>query len=306
MDIAHATSTIQALIDPHEDFAVIAEGFGFTEGPVWQPSGGRLSFSDLHRDARWSWTAENGLCVVAQPSFKVNGATLDRDGHILLCEHASSSVVRMLAPAVREAVAFNFEGTYLNSPNDVIVRSDGSVWFTDSNYGRWDHLVGVARPFELGFQGVYRVPAGGGPCALVVERAEFQQPNGLCFSPDESPLYVSDLDNVKKFTIHDDGTLSAATILHHGMGSSDENYRGSPDGMRCDELGNIWVAARDGIWVIDPAGQLLGIIETPEICANLTWGGVDGRTLYTSTSTTVRAVRTRVRPAVWPLPGGAR
>jgi gluconolactonase len=180
------------------------------------------------------------------------------------------------------------------------------VWFTDSNYGRWDHPVGVARPFELGFQGVYRVPAGDGPCALVVDRDEFEQPNGLCFSPDESTLYVSDLDHVKKFTIHDDGTLSAATIFHEHMGSGDGEYHGNPDGMRCDEHGNIWVAARDGIWVIDPAGQLLGILETPEICANLTWGGADGRTLYACTSTTVRSVRTRVRPAIWPVPGGAR
>ena len=293
IELLHATDRLRELLDPDADFETIASGFVFTEGPAWQPATSTLTFSDLRGDARWSWRADRGARLEARPAWKVNGATVDLDGSILLCEHVSSSVVRVRADGAREVVAFHFEGTYLNSPNDVVVRSDGSVWFTDSNYGRWKHVVGVERPFELGFQGVYRVPPGGGDTELVVARDEFEQPNGLCFSPDESVLYVDDVDDLKAFDVRSDGTLGPARIVCSGMGSAGAET-GNPDGMRCDEQGNVWVTARDGIWVFDPAGELLGIIRTPEVCANLTWGGDDWRTLFLCTSTTVRTLRTRV------------
>ena len=292
VELLHADDRLRALVDPAEEFTTIASGFAFTEGPAWQPSTSRLSFSDLRGDARWSWTATDGARLEARPAWKVNGATVDLDGSVLLCEHVSSSVVRVRADGAREVVAFHYDGTYLNSPNDVVVKSDGSVWFTDSNYGRWKHVVGVERPFELGFQGVYRVPPGGGPVELVVARDQFAQPNGLCFSPDESVLYVDDVDALTAFDVRPDGTLGPARLVRAGMGGEGET--GNPDGMRCDEQGNLWVTARDGIWVFDPAGELLGIIRTPEVCANLTWGGDDWRTLFLCTSTTVRTLRTIV------------
>ncbi len=293
VELIAPTDRLLELLDPEEELQTIGSGYAFTEGPAWQPATRTLTFSDLRGDARWSWTAERGPRREAHPAFKVNGATVDLDGSVLLCEHVSSSVVRVRADGAREIVAFHFEGTYLNSPNDVVVKSDGSVWFSDSDYGRWKHVVGVERPFELGFRGVYRVPPGGGPTELVVARDEFEQPNGLCFSPDESVLYVDDVDDLKAFDVRADGTLGPARVVRAGMGSPGADT-GNPDGMRCDERGNLWVTARDGIWVFDPAGELLGIVRTPEVCANLTWGGDDWRTLFLCTSTTVRTLRTRV------------
>ncbi len=289
------------LIDPDSEFETLATGFVFTEGPAWRPAEQALYFNDLRADAGFRWSRARGLEPLAHPNFKTNGMTLDHDGSILACEHVTSSVVRRRTDGAQEIVAFHYRGTYLNSPNDVVVKSDGSVWFTDSDYGRWDHPVGVHRPLELGFQGVYRVPPGGGQTELVVDKHEFDQPNGLCFSPDESLLYVDDEHGLKVFEVRPDGTLSAPQTLRDDMGSPN---RGAPDGMRCDELGNIWCTARDGIWVFSPDGGLLGIIETPEICANLSWGDDDWRTLYLCTSTSVRRIRTRVAaaPLARPIP----
>lgn len=285
---------LRELINPDEDIEILASGLVFTEGPAWRAASRELSFNDLRGDARWVWSEAEGARRVAHPNFKANGATAEADGSLLLCEHVTSSVTRVRPDGARELVAFHYEGSYLNSPNDVVVKSDGSVWFTDSDYGRWDHIVGVARPFELGFQGVYRVPPGGGPTRLVAPKDEFSEPNGLCFSPDEKTLYVDDLDELKAFDVRDDGTLGPARLVRGAMGSEDA---GSPDGMRCDELGNVWCTARDGIWIFAPDGELLGIVETPEICANVTWGGDDWRTLFLCTSTTVRRLRTRVAAA---------
>ena len=130
---------------------------------------------------------------MARPNYIGNGMVYEPDGSLLVCEHVTSSVVRIRPNGDRQVVAFHYEGTYLNSPNDVVVKSDGAIYFSDPDYGRWDHAVGVKRPFVLGFHGVYRVPPGGGDVQLVVEQDTFDQPNGLCFSPDESRLYVNDL-----------------------------------------------------------------------------------------------------------------
>lgn len=295
--ISHQGDAIGHLLLPDQDLVVIASGFRFTEGPVWDPERQSLLFSDIQNDTRWRWTEAGGAAIVARPNRIGNGMARSRDGSLLVCEHVTSSVVRELPDGHSQVVAFHHEGTYLNSPNDVVERSDGSVYFTDPDYGRWDHAVGVARPFELGFHGVYLVPPGGGPTQLVVGRDEFDQPNGLCFSPDESVLYINDLEGIRAFDVADDGTLGNGRTFHTGMGDTAIPGNGNPDGMRCDELGNVWCTARGGVWVLDPNGELIGIIETPETSANLTWGGDDWRTLFVCTSTTVRTLRTLVGPA---------
>ena len=132
---------------------------------------------------------------------------------------------------------------------------------------------------------------------LATDRDRFNQPNGLCFSPDESVLYVDDLDGITAFTVAADGTLSDPRIIHSGMGDTSIPGNGNPDGMKCDAEGNIWCTARDGIWILSPVGELLGVIVTPETSANLTWGGDDWRTLFVCTSTTVRTLRTLVASA---------
>ena len=288
---------IQGLLDPAAEFSVIASGFRFTEGPVWLPGDKALIFSDIQDDARWRWTAREGATLIARPNRIGNGMSPSPEGDLLVCEHVSSSVVREFADGSHEIVAFHHRGTYLNSPNDVVARSDGAVFFTDPDYGRWDHPVGVHRRLELGFQGLFFVPPGGGEARLIAHRDEFEQPNGLCFSPDESTLYVNDLKGVRSFDVADDGTLSNRRVLQVDMGDTDVPGRGNPDGMRCDELGNLWVTARGGIWVLRPDGVRLGIIETPETSANLVWGGDDWHTLFVCTSTTVRTLRTLVGPA---------
>ena len=297
VSIPHSTPAIAALVDAREELTTIASGFRFTEGPVWSPRDSSLLFSDIQADTRWRWTAETGAVIVARPNRIGNGMAIEPGGALLVCEHVTSSVIREYDDGRQEVVAFHHDGTYLNSPNDVVPRSDGAVYFSDPDYGRWDHPVGVHRPLQLGFQGIFMVPAGGGATRLVAARDEFDQPNGLCFSPDETVLYVDDLHGIRAFDVADDGTLSHPRTLHDGMGDTEIPGRGNQDGMRCDELGNIWCTARGGVWVLDPSGALLGIIETPETSANLVWGGDDFHTLFLCTSTTVRTLRTLVGPA---------
>ena len=285
--------SLHHLIDPDAELEQLAEGFIFAEGPAWNDVGQELIFHDIPGDARWRWTDERGLELVESPDFKGNGAVFEPGGGLLVCEQVTSSLVRIRPDGAREIPAFHFEGKYLNSPNDVITRSDGSIYFTDPNYGRWPVAVGVGRECELDFQGVYRVPPGGGPVELVVARDEFEQPNGLCFSPDESVIYINDRTNLKAFDVASDGSLVNGRVIGEGMGSA-EIAGGNPDGMKTDELGNVWCTARHGIWIFAPDGELLGILPTPEVSGNLVWGGPDLRTLYITMTTKLVRIETKV------------
>jgi gluconolactonase len=192
-------------------------------------------------------------------------------------------------------IASHFENQELNSPNDVCVHSNGAIYFSDPWYGRMP-VYGVERPRQLGFQGVYRIPPGGGPPKLVVDRHLFDQPNGLCFSPDERLLYVNDTVQalIRVFDVEADGALANARVFASGIRS--ELEPGLPDGMKCDHRGNIWVTAPGGVWVYSPAGELLGKVRVPELVANLTWGGPDFRTLYLTATHSVYALPIKVGP----------
>ncbi|MFN8221621.1 MAG: SMP-30/gluconolactonase/LRE family protein [Gaiellales bacterium] len=294
---------IDSLIDPAAELTCLGTGYQFTEGPVWVAAEDALYFSDIPGDARWRWTESGGMELAERPTFKGNGMALDNDGHLLVCEQVSSFLVRLVPGAGRQLVACEFEGRYLNSPNDVVTRgSDGSIYFTDPDYGRWNDWIGQERSRDgLGFRGVFRVPPGGGELELVVDREEFDQPNGLCFSPDETLLYVNDSSarNVKVFDVAPDGSLGTARLLADNIGTGVPGS-GNVDGMECDELGNVWVTGPGGIWVLTPAGDHLGTVATPEVCGSHCWGGADLRTLFLMTSTSVHMVRTLVGPA--PLP----
>src|SRR5258708_3279160 len=220
LTFAQATSALDELIDRDQDFRLLGTGFGFTEGPAWNTPGNYLMFSDIPGDRRWRWSEQGGMELDAWPTYKGNGMAYEPDGSLLVCEQVTSSLIRIRPDGLRQVVAFHYQGKYLNSPNDVIVRSDGSVYFTDPNYGRWPVAVGVARECELDFQGVFRVPPGGGDAELVVAEKEFEQPNGLCFSPDESILYVNDRQNLKAYDVAPDGSLSNVRIVHDEMGST--------------------------------------------------------------------------------------
>ena len=207
------------LIDLGTPVERLAGGFTFTEGPIWHPRDHYLLFSDMPADVRRRYDERGGVRDVMRPSNKCNGMTYDADLALVICEHATSSLVRERAGR-REILASRFEGKELNSPNDVCVRSDGSIYFSDPWYGRMP-VYGVERPRQLGFQGVYRVPPGGGEPQLVVDRDLFEQPNGLCLSPDEKQLYVNDTARalIRVFDVKPDGSLGPDRIFASGIRS---------------------------------------------------------------------------------------
>jgi gluconolactonase len=288
-----------SLIDENAEVEQLATGFTFTEGPIWNPGGQYLLFSDMPGDTRRRWDEQNGIEVIASPSNKGNGMTLDANGRLIVCEHSTSSLVRMDPDGKngnREVLASHYEGQELNSPNDVCVKSDGTIWFSDPWYGRMP-VFGVERERELGWQGVFRVGPDGGDPVLVVGQHEYEQPNGLCFSPDESLLYINDTPKawIKVYDVGADNTLSNGRRFFEGIGSG-VIEEGIPDGMKCDEQGNIWVTGPGGVWVISPDGEHLGTILVPENVGNLTWGGSDWRTLFIPSTSSLYAVKTKVGP----------
>ena len=292
-------SEFTSLVDPDAPVRRIGAGFEFTEGPIWHPVEHYLLFSDMPGDVRRRWDEAGGVREVMRPSNKCNGMTYDADLNLVICEHATSSLVRLSPDGRREVLASHFEGQELNSPNDVCVRSDGSIYFTDPWFGRMPGF-GVERPRELGWQGVFRVSPSG-TLDLVVDKRRFDQPNGLCFSPDESLLYVNDTTRalIRVFDVAPDGSLSHGRLFAQGIRSSRE--AGVPDGMKCDARGNVWVTAPGGIRVYSPRGAQLGTVRISEMPANLHWGGEDWRTLFVCATTSVYAVETKVEANVEPF-----
>jgi gluconolactonase len=295
--MTHATlrSEFEGLIDPYAPVSQLGTGFTFTEGPIWHPAGQYLLFSDMPADVRRRWDKTRGVVEVKRPANKCNGMTYDADLNLIVCEHATSSLIRERPDGRRDVIASHFERQELNSPNDVCVHSSGAIYFSDPWYGRMP-VYGVERPRQLGFQGVYRVPPGGGAPQLVVDRNLFDQPNGLCFSPDEKRLYVNDTVQalIRVFDVAPDGSLANGRVFASGIRS--ELEPGVPDGMKCDQLGNIWVTAPGGVWVYAANGDLLGKVRVPELVSNLAWGGADFRTLFMTATHSVYTVTTKVGP----------
>jgi gluconolactonase len=292
MPVAIHSEQLRELIDENAEVEQVATGFTFTEGPIWMADGS-LHFSDMPGDKRRRWHPDEGVTVLRDPSNKCNGMTRDNDGNLLVCEHVTSSVVRERPDGTRETIATHWGDKELNSPNDVIVASDGSILFTDPTYGRMPGF-GLEREQELDFQGVYRIPGDGGELRLLVD--DFAQPNGLCFSPDESLLYVNDTDraHIRVFDVGPDHQLSNGRVLAEGIGDGDLAKGGLVDGMKADEHGNIYVTGPGGVWVFSPAGEHLGTIEVPEDVGNVNWGDDDWRTLYIPATTSLYRVRLKV------------
>ena len=274
MTIVVEREDFAALVDAGAELTLLASGYVFTEGPVWNVAEQALYFSDIPADRRYRWTAAGGAELVMFPTFKGNGMAYDVEGRLIVCEHVSSAVTRFHADGFHEMVYCHAEGQYLNSPNDLVSRKrDGYIYFTDPDYGRWNDWIGSQRTAPIGYTGVYRVPHAGGEAELVTQPGEFEQPNGLCFSPDESLLYVNDSPraHIKVFDVADNGALVNGRILAEGIGGTIEG--GSPDGMECDEFGNVWTTGPGGVWVFAPdSGERIGVIETPEVCAGASVG----------------------------------
>jgi gluconolactonase len=286
---------LHELVDSQAQVEKLATGFTFTEGPLWNKSEGYLLFSDMPADIRRRWSEADGVTEVANPSNKGNGMTYDAQGRLLVCEHVTSSLVRMDPEGVgtnRQTLASHYEGKELNSPNDVIVANDGSIYFSDPWYGRMP-VFGMERERELGFQGVYRLAADGGDPQLLFD--DFEQPNGLCFSPDESLLYINDTPraHIRVFERQPDGTIGSGRMFFENIGSG-VIEEGIPDGMKVDERGNIYVTGPAGVWVISPDAELLGVIEVPENVGNLNWGGEDWSDLYMPSTTSLYRIPMKV------------
>jgi sugar lactone lactonase YvrE len=263
----------------------LAGGFQFTEGPVWIPDG-YLLFSDIPANIIYKWTpGSEGAEVWREPSGHSNGLTLDKMGRLIACEH-DRRVSRTESDGTVVTLAEQYEGKRLNSPNDIVVKSDGSIYFTDPPYGLSNQQEGK----ELDFNGVYRL-APDGTLALLDD--SFERPNGLAFSPDESVLYVDDTHkgHIRAFDVQPDGTLVNGRVF--AAFGKDPGKDGAPDGMKVDVRGNVFCTGPGGVWVYNPASELLGVIQPPEVPANLAWGDDDLKTLYLTARTGLYRIRVK-------------
>ena len=302
MTVDVKSETLADLIDPEVEVEQIVWGCWFTEGPVWHPDGQFLLFSDVPASTRRRWDEREGYRrVVARPTNKTNGMTFDASGRLVVCEHETSVISRMDGGGTgsgRAVVASHYQGKQLNSPNDIVIHSDGSIYFTDPLSGRDDPDHGLERESDLGFRGVYRVPPDGGDLQLLVD--DFDTPNGLAFSPDESLLYIVDTIecHIRVFDVQPDGLLANGRVFAENIGSWDHVWGpkkgGIVDGMKCDERGDVWVTGPGGIWVFSPDGTHLGTVHTPPSTANMHWGGPDWNWLYVAAGTGVLRFQTKV------------
>jgi len=270
-------------------FERLGAGFLFTEGPVWHPRGRFLLFSDMPGDHLRRWSAADGVTTFRKPCHMANGNAYDREGRLLTCEHATSRVTRTEPDGRIVPLATHYDGKQLNSPNDIVCRRDGGVYFTDPPYGR-AKFYGVERAQELDVQGVYRVGPDPEHPALLVD--DFDRPNGLCFSLDERRLFVNDTarKHIRVFDVAADGRLTGGRVWAETRGDKP----GAPDGMKLDAAGNVYCCGPGGIHVFGPDGDLLEVIEVPEYTANFAWGDDDYRSLFITASTSLYRIRTTV------------
>jgi gluconolactonase len=300
--IVRHDARFDALVHAGAAIEKVAEGFVFLEGPVWRKADSRLFYSDLRGNAIYQWTAANGTSDLLKPFFAgdgtglrgvgPNGIALDAQGRLLVCVYGSRSVIRIEKDGTRTTLAERFEGKRLNSPNDLVVARDGTVYFTDPSFG----LEGTdASPLrELTFNGVYRLKPNG---QLDVLTREQERPNGLVLSPDERILYVANSGGaVTGWMAYDLGAagLSNKRVFFDVTGVQGE---GGADGMKVDLAGNVYATGPGGVWVIAPDGTHLGTIRPPEALTNVGWGD-DGRTLYITGRTALYRIRLSARGAV--------
>jgi gluconolactonase len=283
----------------------LAGGFQFTEGPVWHPDG-YLLFSDPNANTIYRWSPEGAVSVYRSKSgysgFDIgayrqpgsNGLTLDRNGLLTINEHGNRRVTRLERPGNITVLADRYEGKRLNSPNDLVYRADGSLYFTDPPFGLPKAFDDPKK--ELSFSGVYMLRDG----KLALLTSELSGPNGIAFSPDERYLYVSNWDLKKKvlmrYEVKGDGTLANGRVFYD-FGSEPEEV--ALDGVKVDQQGNVYVSAPRGVWILSPEGKALGRIEPPEHDANFAWGDDDARGLYLTASTGLYRVRVAI-PGVRP------
>jgi gluconolactonase len=279
VEILH--QAMRQVVAPGESVHLLADSFQFTEGPVWLPQdGGLLIFSDIPADTLYRWTEAGDAEVFRRPSHNANGNAVDREGRLVTCEHGSRTVTRTGADGTVETIASTYQGKRLNSPNDVVVKRDGTIWFTDPPYG----IKEIQREQPANY--VFRLDPGAAEPVQVAD--DFSRPNGLCFSPDERFLYVADSNAkesvVRRFRVTAQNTLADGEVFA-------KIQPPAPDGIRADADGRLYVTAGDGVHVFATDGRLLGKIRLPVCPANCAFGGPDGRTLFITARTNLYAVR---------------
>ncbi len=260
----------------------IATDLKFTEGPVWHPDG-YLLFSDIPANTIYKWNPDGKLEKFRSPSGNANGLTFDGQGRLVACEHGNRRISRTESDGTVVTLADKYQGKRLNSPNDVVVKSDGSVYFTDPPYGVQPNER------ELDFQGVFRI-APDGTLTLLLD--DFVKPNGLVFSPDEKVLYVNDTDrkHVRAFDVQPDGTLTNDRVFADLSSAK----RHGPDGMKVDVNGNLYVTS--GVtWIFDSTGKHLGDIVTPDAPTNCAFGGPDNKTLFITARPSLYRVQLKIQ-----------
>jgi gluconolactonase len=283
---------LDALVPKDVQIEKIAGGFTFTEGPVWRPDG-NLWFSDVLGDEVRQWSPDGKVVGILHPEgfdndprggrglYGPNGMILDKDGAVLLCEHANRRIVRVTKDILISTLVDRFEGKRLNSPNDLVYHSDGSLYFTDPPYGLPKEDSDPAK--ELPFNGVFRLAHG----KLQAVIKDLTRPNGIAFSPDGKTLYISNSDPKRKiwmrYDVAADGSVKNGQLFFDATAEKDS---GNPDGMKLDTQGNIYGAGPGGLWVFSPSGKHLGTVKVPEIVSNCVWGD-DGKSLYITARTSV-------------------
>jgi gluconolactonase len=300
MPIEQNAPELERIVSAGQNIEKLGEGYGGgegpAEGPLWWKEGSYLLFSDIHNNRRMKWAQGQGVTLFQEPTNRANGLTRDLQGRLLAAEHDSRRVTRQEPDGSITVVANSFNGQRLNRPNDVIVKSDGAIYFTDP----WTSPL-PREQWDLTFSGVYRVTPDLGTLTLLV--GDFIVPNGLAFSPDESVLYINDTrkGHIRAFDMLPNGTLAIQSERVFADLSGDRP--GVPDGMKVDVEGNVYCGGSGGVWVLDPSGKHLGTIAHGETATtNVAFGGGDWKTLFFTSRNTLGSVQCKI--AGVPVPVG--
>ena len=298
------SNTFKTLINPNARLRKLGDGYLWAEGTTWVPDsaeagGGYLLWSDIPNDRMLRWSESDGTTIFRQPCGYTNGHTLDRENRLVSAEHGGRRISRTELDGTVVNLVDNYEGKKLNSPNDLIVKSDGSIWFTDPPYEILTDRQGHKADSELGANYVFRLWPDTGTIEIMID--DFDMPNGIAFSPDESILYVADtgyeLDSPEA-SIHAFDASSGGTLSNHRIYA--KPTPGKSDGFRVDTHGNVWTSAGDSVQVFNPAGELLGKILTPDRNANLDFGGPNGTTLFIGVNAEAYSIEVNAQRAARP------